>query len=540
MKNNPRTYQVSLIEAAYRLLLDESKPIVLASGCGAGKTFMSIYIIERYLKEHHGKVLVLTHGRRELRGQYHDDLVEQAPNFKFAEITPRVDLMTKYRNNDVIVTIPQTINKIQQLPHFDFLVVDEAHHYYQAKFVSRITEQIKPKHQLLLTGSPSPFIYANKLSEQFNIVFFTMGQLLRAKAISDVVVELATTTYPVNGFDYEGDELPRSFEVSEKETHATLDRLLFSVVNKLKSLSRTNPVAYRYASLFLDWVPALGSLKKTMIACRSIKESIAVEKYFKQKGIKYVRSVSQKRGDADLDIDPRVLKEFKTNDIPLLIVVGRGILGFNMPELVNVIDMTGSRNLNRCTQLMSRVSRNHPEGVGKLYFKVVSEQMRDYFCHFIAAMGSMMHELWYKNFDGFNGMDLPFPFKVRSSEERDDFQYTGYRRHKPKKLPVWSSDLPLIAQFEELTPTNSDLSTIRWSTFGQIVSQRFELQDYVEQAEQYVKEHGMLHSPDIMERRGFGNLVKTIKLFPETFAQLPKAKSQWEKKDWKSVQLSEG
>jgi len=35
------------------------------------------------------------------------------------------------------------------------------------------------------------------------------------------------------------------------------------------------------------------------------------------------------------------------DDVLILIVVGRGILGFDNPKLVTVIDFTGSRNINR-------------------------------------------------------------------------------------------------------------------------------------------------------------------------------------------------
>ena len=56
----------------------------------------------------------------------------------------------------------------------------------------------------------------------------------------------------------------------------------------------------------------------------------------------------------------RPVKDVRIFDItPLgsIIVVGRGILGFNFEQLVNVVDMTGSQNIDRIFQLMARVVR---------------------------------------------------------------------------------------------------------------------------------------------------------------------------------------
>ncbi len=101
--------------------------------------------IEKYLQDHPGaKVLVLTHGQTILRGQYHDSLIEEQPGFKYCEISSGRDFVRKYGNYDVFVTLPQTLRGlIPSLPHFDLLVVDEAHHFY---FADHVNGHVPPNH----------------------------------------------------------------------------------------------------------------------------------------------------------------------------------------------------------------------------------------------------------------------------------------------------------------------------------------------------------------------------------------------------------
>ena len=57
---------------------------VLAAAPSAGKTLMTIYVIEEYLKQNpNHKVLVLAHGTTILRTQFHDVLEEIKPDFSF-------------------------------------------------------------------------------------------------------------------------------------------------------------------------------------------------------------------------------------------------------------------------------------------------------------------------------------------------------------------------------------------------------------------------------------------------------------------------
>ena len=98
-----------------------------------------------------------------------------------------------------------------------------------------------------------------------------------------------------------------------------------------------------------------------MIVCRRRHQAKQVQDYLTNKNITAALSIS-KTDDLSEEIE-----NFKEDiNCKVLIVVGRGILGFNYPELVNVIDMTCSQNINRIFQLMARVLQLYGNGPGKV------------------------------------------------------------------------------------------------------------------------------------------------------------------------------
>ena len=44
------------------------------------------------------------------------------------------------------------------------LIVDEAHHYYHSDMIQKIIKHYKPEYQLLLTGTPSPFVKSKEFT----------------------------------------------------------------------------------------------------------------------------------------------------------------------------------------------------------------------------------------------------------------------------------------------------------------------------------------------------------------------------------------
>ena len=130
-------------EEAINLTWDSliKNPITVLAACpGAGKTIMSVFIIEQYLiqnPEH--KVLVLTHGLSVLRSQYHERCSNAKPSFSYNLVESRSEFNQETHVN---ITLPQTI--IRDIPEVDLMIIDEGHIFYFSSMGQEILEISKP------------------------------------------------------------------------------------------------------------------------------------------------------------------------------------------------------------------------------------------------------------------------------------------------------------------------------------------------------------------------------------------------------------
>jgi superfamily II DNA or RNA helicase len=429
------TYQSEAI-AKVQESLGQREITVLAACPSAGKTLMTIYMMEEYLRENpNHKIMVLAHGTTILRTQFHDVLKETKPAFTYN----LVEKFTQYDvTADVNICLPQTLAG-NVLNKIDLLIVDEAHQFYFAeKMMKDIIKQTKPKKQLLLTGTPSPFI-----RKGINIVPVTLNTIYDEGMISDLYVEIATSSYtfdPMTDFNSQ-DELKTDVYIKDSETKKTLDDLVSKIVERLKSIRGND-----YQNLLPEWLPTLKRLQKTMIACRSQHQAMQVKHYFDKIGIKSALSIS------DIDYDSSEIEVFKQDvDCLILIVVGRGILGFNYPELVNVVDMTTSQNVDRIYQLLCRVIRKHPEGQKKLFFKVAPNIHSDYYKYIMTAVLSLSDESFFTKFNGKNFSDMIIPVIKTKKEHHEPNNNGGNGKPRPKTLkPIDFEGLPVFEFFKDL------------------------------------------------------------------------------------------
>ena len=430
------TYQSNAITKVQESL-KQREITVLAAAPSAGKTLMAIYIMEEYLRENpNHKVMILAHGTTILRTQFHDVLEEIKPDFNYN----LVEKFTQYNvTADVNICLPQTLTG-NVLNKIDLLIVDEAHQFYFAeKMMKDIIKQTKPKKQLLLTGTPSPFI-----RKGFKIIPVTLNTIFDEGMISDLYVEIATSSYSfdiMNDFNSSVFELKSSVHIKESETKKTLDDLVAKIVDRLKSI-KDNP----YQNLLPEWLPTLKRLQKTMIACRSQHQAMQVKHYFDKIGVKSALSIS------DIDYDSSEIEVFKQDvDCLILIVVGRGILGFNYPELVNVVDMTTSQNVDRIYQLLCRVIRKHPQGHKKLFFKIAPNVHSDYYKYIMTAVLSLSDESFFTKFNGKNFSDMIIPVIKTKKEHHELNNNGGESKPRPKTLkPIDFEGLPVFEFFKDL------------------------------------------------------------------------------------------
>ncbi|KKK59023.1 hypothetical protein LCGC14_3038540, partial [marine sediment metagenome] len=275
-------YQLDILENKLpQSLAENQKPTVLAACPSAGKTLMSIAFLESYLEDNpEHRVLVLTHGTTVLRDQYHRVLEESQPGFTFEEVIAGQDV--RKSPAQVVVCLPHAFDGKRKCPRFDLLIVDEAHQlYFAEKRVKSVIRRVRPDKQILLTGTPSPFIRRN-----YPVIPVTVNKLLEEKMVEDLLVEVASSTYNFTNEDYnENYELKDEAQIRAVNTRTTLDHLLVQVVARLTSVIKQHPKLYSGLHNVTGWSASLKALRKTMFACRNQRQARQVARYFRDKGV---------------------------------------------------------------------------------------------------------------------------------------------------------------------------------------------------------------------------------------------------------------
>jgi superfamily II DNA or RNA helicase len=431
-----RPYQRRLTDAVVAEFRRGSAKELLAACPGAGKTEMALEVIEQLVFTGKAKrVLVLAHGTRVLRTNFHQRLHSQRPHLGHA----------------VRVALPHERRSI--VGTYDFVVVDEAHEFYDVEdgMVEEIIQRVRAKMVLLLTGSPSRFIAQGIRPHSFSLEELNAEGKGRWNA--DVEIELAVSAYKVLEKDWnEYGEVRATLRYTPKQTAKTLDDLLKGLTDRL----RTNS----------SWQDLLAKIKKTIISCRSIEMADQVGTYFRRRGI--VCSVSHSINDAD----SKNIERFKSDSkMSLLVVVDRAQLGFDFDRLANFVDLTGSRNPNRIFQMLCRVVRT-PSGEPpwrKLFVKVMPKEfagtrLRCFMSGVLKLAQKDFFSTWAGGLAAFNSTRIPMRAREASAEHTAG-------NSDAQKEPYLDNGMMLFGDyFKAVSASAPAYETIAWvrlaETFG--------------------------------------------------------------------------
>lgn len=396
-------YQRDILSQLNQRLINGQKEIVIAACPSSGKTIMTLEFIHQNPT---ARFLILTHGTNVIKNMWIDELT------KFG-----ISFCENGGNSQVVVGLPHGFaNKIKrkQLSHLgkvDYVIVDEAHEFTFAKMTQEVLKQVSPKATIFLTGTPSKFI-----KRGYEVICISALELIQKNFISDLYVGMVSTNANLQDNDYndDGDVKTLSQYKLEQSVKSDLDELLEAIHKRLREtkIFKSSPNARKK----VEWLPTLGKLQKTMIACKSIKQCQEAVKYFQKKKVNVISSESS--SDKDSENITRFMKE---SDIKVLVVVDRGILGFNMPELVNVVDLTGSRNIDRIYQLYARVMRKHDYHKMKYFFKFSSEEQMLLMKWYMNAALCLMRKDFIQRYNGKNLNQLNIvEFKQRHPKYEDN------------------------------------------------------------------------------------------------------------------------
>ena len=402
---NLRDYQEKCLEDIKEIF--KTKGIaILAAAPSSGKTIMAIQFI---IDNPNSTFLILSHGQTLLKDQWQIQLDA---------------LLTKEQQLRVTLGLPQSIHKKPII--VDYIIVDEAHQFYNAKMVQSIMQFSKNAKILALTGTPSNFI-AMGLSAQ--MVIIAGEELVKKEYASDVGVQLVSTKLKLSDLDYntEGDVKSSSVHKLESTVNEQYVQFMRELTLNLSLKVGVKKIMGPYTKKFIPDAKILKKLGKTMVACKSIAQAEVVAASFIKEGINTVLSHHDLDKNSENIVGPQ---GFVNNpDIKVLVVVNRGVLGFNIPELQNVVDLTGSRNINTIYQLYARVMRIHKDTPNKFFYKispVAEDELTRYF------MTAALALLWEEFIGSYNGKDPKVIAKKRQKSTSTESLGSKKGTKKPK------------------------------------------------------------------------------------------------------------
>jgi superfamily II DNA or RNA helicase len=468
------------------------KPFVLAGGTSMGKTPTFIMWLELFYQNPANKnkqTIVFAASKTILRNNVHETLKGFKPSFSYSIITDKERLVNALdRKAQVLIVIPQTITKhYKLLPKMHNFILDEAHEWYFAKSrggkqstLDKIIKHIQPTKQLFLTGTPSKFV-AN--GDKFKFQFVPVMDLYDAGLVSNVKLEVVSSTYDFKANDWLGSygNLKSTKTNSPKQAEDALVAVCNEMIDKLKNPLKewyniNNVTKHSIGKLFKY-------LDKTIIYTHSKKQA---DRFYSILNSKKELKGHVLLSHSENDPDSIEFNKFKTDEkYHILIAVDRGRIGFDMPELFNIVDFTMTQNLDMLLQMYGRLLRisNLQKKKQKIYFKVATKNTADYFVDLMTAMLCLTHMEWYSKYNGKNMGGVLIPKVLTKSIRNKQYQQSGKKTKSNKVKPYVSLTelgIPLDLNFFRqsiLHSSNGKFNTIAETTLDDVRRECFGLNE---------------------------------------------------------------
>jgi superfamily II DNA or RNA helicase len=423
-----RDYQVPASDFAM-----EHDKVVLGLAPNGGKTEIAIDVIRRFLQLFpNERVLVLTHSTTVLRSNFYDRIVG-INNFAF------IPSLTFDTDSRIHICLPHSENKIRGT--YGLVIVDEAHENYLEKRVQRVIKKIKPKKQVLLTGTPSKFIAKGG----FKIFVIALNEM-PSKYFAKLNIELVATKYNWAKNIDANLEVKSNVRDTLSNTKHALGEIVLKLMERLDKIGLTaeqfNHTAQiperKKASM---WGTTFKKIGKTIFACRRVDQATDVFNILKAHKVNCVLSTSKD------DIDSSEVTNFKENKYDVLVVVNRARLGYSDDNLFNTIDMTGTHSPNIINQMFSRVLRGG-DTLTKLYLKVTTQEygMMDFTRACVCGALMLTDHKYLSTFNGknFMGMLIPIVKIPRRNTNRTGEVINKTNKKKPESsfiFPAFTHDV---------------------------------------------------------------------------------------------------
>lgn len=470
-------YQIEFFRK--NLWMKAEKAFVLAAGTSAGKTLTSLIQLEIFysIPENAKKLtLIISSSKTVLRDNFAIALEEFNPSFSYYVVSSKKELEEAIKDGyQVIICLPQTLNSnYTLLPKVTNFILDEAHQWYFKPTIQKIIKHTKPTRQLLLTGTPSRFIAKG---DEFEFYFVPVMDLYDNGLVSNIKIEVVSSAYDFKQTDYLSTygnlkSNKTNSPIKSKESFKVVcDEMILKLRSRLGNKYLANlRGANKISALFND-------LKKTIIFCHSLKQANSFYKELSSmKGLNDMVLLSHSENDKNSEY----FEEFRTNNqYKVLVAVDRGKLGYNLPDLFNVVDFTMTQSLDMILQMMGRILRLSEEDNQKIYFKVATKNTAGYFVDLMTAALCLFKMEWYSKFNGKNMGGIMIP-KVKTTRLKTKGKSnTSNKKKQTQRIATLEElgiplDLNLFNQ-SILYSQGDKFSTVAWTTLDNVRREFFDI-----------------------------------------------------------------
>lgn len=233
---------------------------------GAGKTLMLSAVVGEVLKSD-SKALILAH-RDELTSQNQDKFSRINPSFS----TSVFDAKSKSFAGQVVFAMVQTLSRkgnLEQIPSFDFLVIDEAHHSPSESYRSIIGEVKKKNPKTLIYGVTATPNRGDK--KDLGAIFSNVADQIR-------ISELIASGHLVRPRTFIIDVGTQKDLKNVKKTAGDFD------MKAVEEIMNKSPIT---EEVFAKW-HELAPHRKTVIFCSTLAHARSVAEVFSSHGVKTV------------------------------------------------------------------------------------------------------------------------------------------------------------------------------------------------------------------------------------------------------------
>jgi superfamily II DNA or RNA helicase len=447
-----------------------NKPIVLGAGTSSGKTIMAILKLIMFYKNRNNKSkqsLVIPAFQEILR----DNFVEQLNEIEtlYGKLPFSYKIIKGFNSKqqikeaidngvNVIICLPTTINNNSNLfkNKIEWLYFDEAQYFYLAKMCKDMVKAIKPKYQLLMTGSVAKY---NADSNNYIMKYVPVSELHRLGLVSNPRIELVQSSYDLKDTDYKSmfgslkEGKTDSIAKNIQSLHSVAKEMVLTLKNRFPNLVTNKYYGKRAIRVF-------GDIDKTIMICHSIPQANCFHKIL-SKDLKGKVLISHSERPKD---EMNIFNKFKTDDSKLLIVVNQGRIGYSMKELFNIVDFSMSKDFEIIQQIVGRllrISEIQPKKQ-KIYYKVSTTDLAKWYEYVMRCVMCLMRLEWYSTYKG-DKKQFKFPYMVRNQKQPTTKTKSNSKTKSNNRFKI-SDEFPLDLDYVNYVEQNmkSEYATYAW------------------------------------------------------------------------------